>query len=48
MHKRYLVLVDNKAWYADWLDNQNHYVEGMTVIDLHYHQFTIGGLNGMI
>lgn len=42
---RYLILHNNEAFYTNWLDVDNNYVEGMVVFDLLRDEFTTDGIN---
>jgi len=42
---RYLILINGEAFYTNWYDYKNHYVEGMTVFDLSSHSFSTDGWN---
>lgn len=40
---RYLIYHDQKAFYTDWFEFENHYLPGMVVFDLMRAMFTNDG-----
>lgn len=42
---RYLINDNNKVNYTNYYDYKNHYIEGMTVIDLENNQYTSNGID---
>lgn len=39
----YLILHNNSAFYTNWFDAENNYVEGMTVFNLISDKYTVDG-----
>lgn len=42
---QYLIIYAGKAYYTKWFEAENHFVEGMTVIDLVDDKYTTDGKN---
>lgn len=41
----YLILHNNEAFYTNWFEAENNYVEGMVVFNLLSDKYTIDGIN---
>lgn len=39
----YLILYNNSAFYTNWFDAENNYLEGMTVFNLISDKYTVDG-----
>ena len=40
---KYLIIFEGEVFYTKWFDAENNFVNGMTVIDLEMHIYTMNG-----